>query len=301
MKTTTAAGAPGRNMASVDGQRIWLGEHGVLLIGYDVEVGGQNGPKPEGTDKFLPVMAAVHRELKAPCTLFICGVTLEKYSPTFRPLLGDPLLEFAQHTYAHLLVKSCVERGREGKFFCQPHASLDELRVDIPHAQEVLAAFTGTRPIGFCSPWGCACGLLDRWDLVELLSKAGLQYCRTYNRRADGSDLYDLRVDPFWYSAQGFPEFLEIPMGEPCDVHVRPSVYRTAEAYSKRLDDVLEQTARHNYVFNYGAHDHSALVDDPEMTCIRRMINRARALGIEILTHGEYYRRCCAVRKVTSN
>lgn len=283
--------------SALNEQQIWLSNQGVLLIGYDVEWGGKNMDGYKGDEEFLPVMAALHRELKAPCTMFVCGVTLERYQEAFRPLVGDRFIEFAQHTYSHLLVKSVVTRDREGKIQCHPHASMDELAVDIPHAQDVLAKFTGSRPLGFCSPWGCALGLIDRWDLIALLYKAGLRYCRTYARRVDGSDLYDLSVAPFWYSQQGFPEFLEIPVGEPCDVHVRPSLYPDINSYSKRLDKVLEEVARHNYVFSYASHDHTTRAGDPEMSYIRRMINHSRELGIEIMTHGEYYRRCCEKRK----
>jgi len=288
------------NLGLTENIGVWLAKRGVLLIGYDIELGAFQPHRDREyceTDRFLEMMVPLHQELGAPCTLFVCGLTLDRYWEAFEPVAGDATFEFANHTYSHLLLKTVVTQDRTGEFDSyEPHASMDELVDDIENAQATIESLTGERPVGFCGPWGYAMGLSDRWDLIRVLCDAGIRYCRTYARRMDERDLYDLSILPFWYSMQGFPDVLEIPFGEPCDVHVRPGRYPTVEAYSQRLDEVLAKVARNNYVYSYATHDWSSPVGDPDLNHIRRLINGARELGIEIMTHREYYRRSRALQ-----
>ena len=144
-------------MSEVIGNKpVWFGRQGVLLIGYDVETdGGATGGKRAEYEspEFFPIAGPLHRELQAPCTLFVRGKTLDLYRDAFRAVVGDPLFEFAQHTYSHRLLKTVMIRHADERLTGYvPHADVDMLAADVEKAQTTIAAFTGARPVGFCAP-----------------------------------------------------------------------------------------------------------------------------------------------------
>ena len=68
------------------------------------------------------------------------------------------------------------------------------------------------------------------------------------------------------------------------------------KAYTKGLDEVLELVSRNNYVFSCASHNWSTPMGDSGLKYIRRLIAQARDLGVAIMTHGEYYNRCLALK-----
>ena len=53
-----------------EGEGLLAAKRGVLLVGYDVEVPIEGD---DTTDRFLTLVAALHRELDVPATFFVTG------------------------------------------------------------------------------------------------------------------------------------------------------------------------------------------------------------------------------------
>ena len=118
---STAAGQPGP------------AGRGTFLIGYDVESGN-----PDVTRPFLRRVQQIHEETGVPATFFLCGRTVEKNVDALRPLAADPLFDFQQHTYNHVLLKTvCIEDPQEGMRFFRG-GTLDQIRDEVQRTSDLL-------------------------------------------------------------------------------------------------------------------------------------------------------------------
>ena len=73
---------------------------GAIICGYDVETASDN------TIGFLEGAEELHDRLGVPWTIYLTGKTLEKHSEMISQMVDNPLLNIAQHTYSHVLLKS---------------------------------------------------------------------------------------------------------------------------------------------------------------------------------------------------
>ncbi len=264
-----------------------------LLIGYDVESVG----KPEVTREFLAAAASVHHDLRCPCTLFLVGRTAEENADALQAVRDDPLFDLQQHTYSHALLKTVCMQEPGGRVTVYPGVSPEEVRAEVRRANEALQTVIGRPATGLCGPYNYYRGLADRPDLLRVLSDEGLRFTRAYGRNAQDYQPTPFDIQPFWYEPQGFPEMLEIPLQGFQDVYLRERLgWENVDAYTRWVCRDLEQVAERNLVWSYCQHDWSNRCD-PEMTIIRRLLQRAQELGVEVLSHHALYSRLLAARR----
>ncbi|MGQ9525180.1 MAG: polysaccharide deacetylase family protein [Armatimonadota bacterium] len=259
----------------------------VLLVGYDVEAYG----RPEVTRSFLREAVQLHRELDAPCTMFLVGRVVEENAPYILPLVGDPLFDLQQHTYSHKLLKTVCMEHNKGRITIWHGASPAEVEEDVARAREVMVKLLGVDPIGLCGPYNYYRGLSDRPDLLEILHRNGIRFTRTYGRNEKDYQPTPFSAQPFWYAPQGFPDILEIPLQGYQDLYLREAYgWENTDAYIQRVLRQLEAVAERNLVWSYCQHDHSNR-GDPHMSIVRALLTRAKQLGVELMTHKEFYDR----------
>ena len=117
-----------------------------LVLSFDVEDWGQLMRRSLGDSSFAPSGAAFERqlgavlelldELGARATMFLLGVTVERY-PALARELAERGHEIASHGYSHERV------------FCQTEA---EFRADVARSVDVIEAATGRHPRGYRAP-----------------------------------------------------------------------------------------------------------------------------------------------------
>ena len=157
-----------------------------LVMGYDVEfmaigeglaragipdaVGYPDMPH-EATGMGLDLIRQAHREFDAPATLFLCGRTLVHALPVLREAMEEPLFDFGQHTYSHVLFKDDHWEG--GVFRASPPEALIH---EVEASQALLKEHLGIDGIGMRTPHGYWEGLRGRPDLLEIVDRAGIKY-----------------------------------------------------------------------------------------------------------------------------
>lgn len=255
-----------------------------LLIGYDVEA-----EESEITGRFLKKAGEIHRTLKVPCTMFLVGKTLEKNINSCQDLTKDELIDFQQHTYSHVLLKTVVQE-RQGKIDLIKGGSLSQIEEEIKKANGLVKKYLNIECIGLRGPWGYYRGLSDRPDILEILYNLGIRFTSTYARNKKDFQPVDFEVQPFWYSPQGFDDMLEVPVQGWQDVYLR-SKYGGAnlDAYLKHIKKELDYILEHNLVWGYCQHDWTSIMNDSDMSMTRQIIEYALKKGIEIISYGKYY------------
>jgi peptidoglycan/xylan/chitin deacetylase (PgdA/CDA1 family) len=265
-----------------------------LLIGYDVEW-GHDIVRPTApnamTEEFLRIAAPLHKELQAPCTIFVCGQTLENSADAFRharDVAGD-LWDFQQHTYSHVLLKTVCFRDTDGMKVVRG-GTLEAIRLEARKATRALREHLGVSCTGLSGPYGYYRGLSDRPDILEILHEEGLRFTRTYARNAEDGQPVDLDLQPFWYDAQGLPDMFEFPVQGYQDLFLRGKVgWGNHQGYLDEIDATLDYVAGHDLAWGYAQHDWSSIREDPTMEITRRVIEHARARGIAVRTYHDYY------------
>ena len=265
-----------------------------LLIGYDVE-------HIQEAPKFLANALPLHKELDAPCTLFIVGRVLEANARSFEPLAQEALFDLAQHTYSHMLLKSVLtDDGKALQLY--RGGTPEQIDEEVGRANKLLLDILGVKCQGLCGPYCYYRGLADRPDLLDILAKHGIRYIRTYAR--DHRDYQPTPIDaqPFWYDLQGHPEMLECMGHGWHDVYLRDAFgWDNVDAYVESVTSDLEYTLAHDFVYSLCVHDWSTILPDAEMPVMRRIIGVARSLGMEIISFREYYERRLAERERESS
>ncbi len=267
-----------------------------LLIGYNVE--SSDAARTGAGEGFLSAAAGVHRELQAPCTLFVRGQTMERHPDAFRRFrdeCGD-LADLQQFTYSGVPLKTVCQVNHQGvKVF--RGASLDRCREEVLRACEVTERILGTRPMGLAGPLGYYRGLSDRPDILEMLREAGIRFTRTYTRNARDWGPVSFETQPFWYGPQGFGEILEIPgQGWPDSLLKEAIGPSEIERYVTRVKKDLNYVAAKKLTWSCVLHDWACVLEDPQMTAARTILEYARELGFRFLTHRAYYEETSQAR-----
>jgi peptidoglycan/xylan/chitin deacetylase (PgdA/CDA1 family) len=294
-----------------------------ILFGYDVEI--CDPARAHLTREFLVTAEKVHRETGAPCTMFLCGKTLEMSQEAFRELADHPLIEFQSHTYAHSLLKTDVQwiGGRQigdpkaGKVRILRGASVEQIRAEVRKTKELLKEILGVDNTGLRAPTGCYMGLFDRPELLDIFQDLGIQYTSCYHLSPEDFLHWQVHpldvekvVQPFWYSQvaqlRGYapapgeaelpptlPHILEFPVHAGAIDCVWKDMfgYDAYGAYLNSIKVIIDIVARENLVLSYAQHDWSSIKGDPEMDTTRAILEYAQQKGVEVLTHGAFYER----------
>ena len=260
-----------------------------LLIGYDVE-------HVQEAPKFLASALPLHKELDAPCTMFIVGCVLEANARKFEPLAQEPLFDLAQHTYSHMLLKNVLmDDGKTVQLYRS--GTPEQIDEEVGRANKLMLDILGVRCQGLCGPYCYYRGLGDRPDLLDILAKHGIRYLRTYARDYRDYQPTPIDVQGFWYDVQGHPEMLECMGHGWHDVYLRGDFgWENVNAYVESVTRDLEYAVAHDFVYSLCVHDWSTILPDVEMSVMRRIIGAARSLGMEIISFREYYERKLAER-----
>jgi len=288
-----------------------------MIFGYDVEA--QN-ISLDITKRFLKQARKIHCDLNAPCTMFICGKTLENNVEEFQSLQNESeLFDFQQHTYSHKLLKTNVHVHEDGKVTIDRSGSLDEIQEEVNKTNALLMKHLSVKCIGLTAPTGCYMGLMDRPDILGVLHNLGIRFVRSYHLNKRDFEHWEplpFEVQPFWYEPQGFPDILEFPFQGymDCvwlDLHPHTYGYDKREEYLNYVKVSIDYIIDHNLTWTYNQHDWSSITDrhasgiasgiagkqDPEMKTTRKIIEYALKKGARIVSYREYYHELLKSRK----
>ena len=260
-----------------------------LLIGYDVET---QDVKSEATKQFLKVAPKLHKELNAPCTFFICGRTLENNLEEFKQVKAEygDLIDFQQHTYSHVLLKTVFQENEHGKTLFRS-GTLEQIREQVKRPIELLKEHLNVDCIGLTGPYGYYRGLSDRPDILEILHELGIHFTRTYARNERDWQPVAFEIQPFWYEPQGFPDMLEFPVQGWQDCIMRGEIgWDNRDGYLNHIRRDLDYIAEHDLVWGYVQHDWSSIRGDADMSITRGMIEYAHKIGVELKSYLEFYK-----------
>jgi len=214
---------------------------------------------------------------------------LEKNISDCQDLAKNELFDFEQHTYSHILLKTVVMET-EGKVKVIKGSSLSQIEEEVKKINELLKKYLNIECIGLRGPWGYYRGLSDRPDILEVLYNLGIRFTSTYARNEKDFQPVSFKVQPFWYSPQGFDKILEIPVQGWQDVYLRSKYgWANLDAYLKHIKKDLNYIFDHNLVWGYVQHDWSSIRNDPDMTITRQIIEYALKKGIKVISYREYY------------
>ena len=258
----------------------------VLLIGYDVE----KVDDPSVVRRFLRSVRSVHEDLEAPCTFFLLGRVVENNWRELKDLRKrSPFFDYEQHTYSHVLLKTvCMDDGKHIRLV--RGGSPDQIEDEVAKTNRLLEEKLGVECWGITGPWGYYRGLCDRPDLLEILSRNGIRFTRTWARNEKDWQPVPFDVQPFTYEPQGFPGIVEFPLNGWQDVHWRElNGWENLGGYLAFLKQTADDLADRGIVWGYGSHDWSSIRADPELSVMRAFIQYAKDLGFRILDYRSYY------------
>ena len=185
--------------------------HGSIIFGYDVESAS------EATKGFLQGAQQLHQKHNVPWTIYVTGQTLSARAEDIRAVMDEPLLSIGQHTFNHVLLKSIYMRPDDGKpvhgslpnFFHQG-GTLEQIQQEIHSTQNLIIDLLKIECRGLTGPWGYYRGLVDRPDILQILSDNGIKWIRTNARDYRDCQPTPFSEQPFFYTDQGFSEILEL-------------------------------------------------------------------------------------------
>ena len=258
-----------------------------LLFGYDVENGD---PNSDITSRFLKQAMKAHDSFDAPCTLFVCGTTLENNTDEFKTIAARPdLFNIESHTYSHCLLKTVCQEV-DGEITIWRGGSPTQLRREIKLSVELTQELLGIKVKGICGPWCYYRGLSDRPDILEMLHRKGIRFTRTWGRNEKDWQPVELTLQPFWYGPQGFGDILEMPVHGWQDCIWRDgNGWSDTEGFVKYQCSLIDDAVANDRVISLCAHDWSAIREDPEMTIMSGILSHARKRGVRIMSYKAYY------------
>lgn len=265
-----------------------------LLPGYHVE--SSDWSRPGTAAEFLRAAAKLHKEMELPCTVFARGQAVEERPDAFRAardLCGD-LMDFQQATYSNLPLKTVCRQDHQGTTVFDA-AETRQCRDDIARASDVMERVLGARPQGLAGPLGYYRGLSDRPELLEMLSRMGIRFTRTWTRNQQDAFPVPFEQQPFTYAPQGFPAMLEIPaQGWPEAALKSAPGFEEPEKFVRQMKKDLDYVAARGLVWGWALTDWSCIRKDAEMRSVRAVLEQAREQEFRILSHGQYYRETVA-------
>lgn len=291
-------------------------EGGVLMVklslGYDTE-------RPHGTlaqttagklfrkEQLLYVRRLLDLldKLIAPRTLFILGDYLERcldqfsieyLRETYNP--ANHLNDLQQHSYSHKPLRKL--RGFEGLVLNSSVMSIDEFTHDLERANRIISEILGVVPCGLRTPYGYERDLSDMPEMLRRLKSLGLNFVSS-KLRSRKNPLYaqlSLESQPHTYAEVGFPDIVEIPSHGWQDVIFTTEkallfLHRKPDKPGEIFQYYSELFRKASDLSEYGQpiylclclHPWSAMEYDPELEIIRKTIEMARSMEIEIVSY----------------
>lgn len=258
-----------------------------LLIGYDVE--------SESCAQFLKVASTLHKDLQAPASIFIVGKTLEENAEEAKTALksSSGYLEFHQHTYSHMLLKTVVQENEDG-ITIYPSGSYEEIVDEINKGQQVLQDILNIEGVGLTAPYNYYRGLSDRLDLLEILRNNGIKFVRSAGRNERDWQPVPFEWQPYFYKEQGYPEILECPLHGWQDCIAREKLgWENISDYLQWLKKDIDYALEHQLDFVYCSHDWSSIRHDQQLEHIAEFISYARSKGMDLMNYSQYYKYKC--------
>lgn len=258
-----------------------------LLLGYDVE---NQDPNSDLTRTFLEQAMRMHDAFGAPCTMFVCGRTLEHNAEAFGHIGARPdLFDIQSHTYSHCLLKT-VCQDIDGEITIFRGGTLNGIRNEVRRSVEVTREVLGVEVTGLCGPYCYYRGLSDRPDILGILHGKGIRFTRTWGRNEKDWQPVSLSLQPFWYEAQGFADMLEIPVHGWQDCIWRSEHgWDNTEGFARYQCELIDEVADTDSVLSLCAHDWSAIKEDSEMTIVATILSHARDRGLRVMSYRAYY------------
>ena len=142
-------------------------------------------------------VAEVHLKHEAPATFFIVAKLLE-HAPELRDILDHPGFDIECHTFTH---EDLIAIGDDEK----------ALRYELVDSKKLIEDTFGRPVAGLTTPGSFTRGLLGQSLTLEIMWEAGYRYVRSIGKGPFDTVPAPL-TQPFWYSQEGYPEFLEIPI-----------------------------------------------------------------------------------------
>jgi peptidoglycan/xylan/chitin deacetylase (PgdA/CDA1 family) len=276
-----------------------------MLIGYDTEAGSVYEASVEPAkilEKSISAIADLHVELDVPATFFIVGKTIELGHRTLKRLREYPdLFDLQQHTYSHLPLKSINPDGDFAAINNDTNVvggTLRRITAEVRRTSELLRRHLDAECTGIRGPWGYYQGLLDRPDIVKVLSQNGIEFTSTYLRKKNDGFPLPLSVQPFDYGEQGSPEVVEIPSQDWIDCQWRVLYgWARTKAFAHHLTGVADRVSKSELVWGTCFHDWSVITLDPELTIMRALLTTAKDRGVGIMTYKDYKHWFAKARK----
>jgi peptidoglycan/xylan/chitin deacetylase (PgdA/CDA1 family) len=281
---------------------------GTLMIGYDVEAGtsgdllaGQTSMTgAEVTRRFAEKAKSIHQKHGLPGTLFVVGQKFENEAETFAPLVGDPYLELAQHSYSHMALKPCLKdvEGRLELWDWPTAFDAQEAETELVKANDAFASAIGSACHGLSAPFSYFLGFVDRPDLLAVLRKCGIRYLRSFhlNKETTGRrEPLPLNFRPFHYGSQGYPEIIDFCVKGYSDVGWALKYgWDSAESYLNYVKHSIDMVNASDAVWGLVAHDFSLIHYDSNLQLLDEILSYASKTGIETTTFGDMYDRLSA-------
>lgn len=270
-----------------------------ILIGYDVESfaigeglaripnhGMATALEPESCTKGLEVITAIHEDLGAPATLFVCGKTLLHNLPALRRVAANELFDIQQHTYSHVLFKPDDWRG--GGF---RQSTLEALEHEVQATSQLLERYLDVECIGLRTPHGYHLGVSDQPQALEMLWRSGIRFVSSWGRNGEGGNPTPFEHQPFWYESQGYPDLLEMPFQGWLDGTWFEQFGRDdADGYVQVLTAAVDEIAEKNLVYGVCFHDWAVLhYKEAERAWIRRFLEYALSKDIPVMSYKQYF------------
>jgi peptidoglycan/xylan/chitin deacetylase (PgdA/CDA1 family) len=257
-----------------------------LVIGYLVEWTKDDIVSAQ----FLTQMREIHEDAKAPCTLYLVGDVIARHREQLRDIAANPLFDVQIATKIPL---KTVCQYSEGNTIVWPGGAIQEIDTELGEAIGAYAECFGRRPVGISSPLGAYRGLQDRPDILEVLDRHGVKFCRTYARDQHDWQPVDFSVEPFWYTYQGFSHIAEFPSQGWQEAIIRKIYgWDDADGYLDYVKaDADDVAMREDCVWSYWACDWSAIRGATDMTHIAGLIKYTQESGLAISTQKAAYER----------
>src|SRR3990172_975195 len=225
-----------------------------LLIGYDVE--RQVQKYWHETRHFLKKVVPLHEEFDIPCTLFVCGRTLENNRKYFKTVKTHPLFDIQQHTYSHVLLKTVCMENLDGKITVFESGSLEEIEREVIKTRNLIEEYFEKPCIGLTAPYGYYRGFCDRPDILRILRRANVRFTRSWARDEHDYQPVPWKIQPFWYKPQGFGDILEFPIQGWQDYYWRERHgWKDIQGYITYLKECVELVKKKNLTWTYCTHD----------------------------------------------
>ena len=272
-------------------------------VGIDVETAS------ESSENYARLGVELLEQEDLCATWYVTGKTLEKYPDAFVEAEKSGRVDLQAHTYCHLLLKTVwmeIPPGRtyagRTDWLCNRGGTNDEIEADLARCQEVFRSVLGRPARGLTGPWGYYRGLGDRPDLLDIVSRHGFRFLRTFARNERDGEPIPLEWQPFFYEPQGHGDVLELMVHGYQDDGAFAQLTGLADPkdYVAYLRGLADRVAAEDRVWSMCSHDHRCQTPEAfrlKTGWLRETIRYAKSLGIRFVTASQFYAQRLAERK----